>query len=96
MRDLGRDLLRLVLAYAKQETIDPIKALARYVLWGLAGAVLLSIGLVLVGLAAVRLLQTEVHVPLSGDLTWVPYLGGVVIALAVAGLAVSRIVKAPR
>ncbi|HLH47512.1 MAG TPA: phage holin family protein [Acidimicrobiales bacterium] len=96
VRDIGTQLARLVVAYAKQETVDPLKALGRYVAWGLAGAVLLSIGLVLVSLAAVRLLQTELSTHLSGELTWVPYLGGILLALVVAGLAVTRIGKTPR
>jgi uncharacterized membrane protein YidH (DUF202 family) len=96
VRELGTDLARLVLAYAKQETVDPLKTLGRYLLWGVIGAVLLSVGVVLLSLAAVRLLQTELSVHLRGELTWVPYLGGVLLALVVAGSAVSRIGKGSR
>ena len=93
---LVTELKDLVIAYAKQETIDPLKALARFVLYGIVGAVLLAIGGVLVALAIVRAIQSEAGVHLSGDLSWVPYTGGVVFALLVAGVALSRIAKVER
>lgn len=96
VKDLGSELARLILAYAKQETLDPLKALGRYVLWGVAGAVFLSIGLVLLALAVLRLLQAEATPALGGNLTWVPYLGGIALAVIVAGAAAARIVRSPR
>lgn len=90
------ELKDLVVAYAKQETVDPLKHLLRYLLFGLVGAVFVSIGCVLLALGILRAIQTEAGVHLSGDLTWVPYTGGILFALIVAGLAVSRIAKAPR
>jgi cytochrome c biogenesis protein CcdA len=96
VRSIGTDLLRLVLAYAKQETLDPVKALGRYVLWGLLGAVLISSGVVLVGLAAVRAAQTEAAPHLGGNLSWVPYCAGALVAIVVVALAASRIARAPR
>jgi hypothetical protein len=95
-RELAADVVKLTIAYVRQETFDPLKALLRYVLWGAVGAILLGIGTVLADLAVVRVLQTELHPHLSGNLTWVPYTGGVLFAAAVAGLAVSRISKVPR
>jgi CDP-diglyceride synthetase len=95
-RELGTDVVKLTLAYVRQETVDPLKSLLRYVLWGAIGAVLLGTGTVLAALAVVRLLQTELRPHLSGNLTWVPYTGGVLFAVAVAGLAISRISKVPR
>ncbi len=96
VQTLVSELKDLVISYAKQETIDPLKALGRFVLYGVIGAVLLSIGAVLIALAIVRAIQTEVNVHLAGDLSWVPYTGGVLFALIVAGLALSRIRKVGR
>jgi hypothetical protein len=79
VRELGTDVVKLILAYARQETIDPLKTLGRYVLWGIIGA-----------------LQTELASHLSGSLTWVPYVGGLLFAVLVAGVAVTRISKASR
>jgi hypothetical protein len=95
-RELGTEALKLVLAYARQETIDPLKSLVRYVLWGVVGAVLLGVSAVLVALAVVRLLQTELGSHLHGSLSWVPYAGGLIFAAVVAVLAVSRISRVSR
>ena len=94
MKDTAVELKDLVLGYAKQETIDPLRALGRFVAFGIAGAVLLALGTVLGALAVVRAIQTETTPHLTGDWSWVPYTGGVLFALVVAGAAVSRIGKA--
>jgi len=90
---LGSELLGLVIGYAKQETVDPLKSLARFVAWGVAGAVLLSTGGVLLALAAVRAAQAESGVHLHGSLTWVPYAGGLILAVVGATWSISRIFK---
>lgn len=96
VRVLLRELRELVVAYTKQETLDPLKGLARYVLWGMVGSFFLAVGSVLVVLAAVRLLQAETGPHLTGDLSWVPYLGGLVVAVALLGLAASRLLRGVR
>lgn len=126
------DLVQLVIAYAKQETLDPVlrqlKALGR----GIAGAVLLALGTVLLAVGFVRALETEFgsgrpsalafgSAPLtrvitaspvtgapvsttpiyllrsgghlSGDWSWVPYMGGALFCVLVAGFCVLRIMK---
>lgn len=86
----------LVVAYAKQETIDPLKRLGRFLAAGIAGAVLLSIGLVLLSMSLLRALQEETGSSFAGNLTWVPYLLTVAGALVVVGLAVYAIGKPKR
>ncbi len=93
-RGLGthfNELLGLVIAYAKQETVVPLKNLGRYVGFGLAGAVLLAAGGAMATLAAVRLVQVETAPHLTGSLTWVPYLGGIVVAGIGSAWAATRI-----
>jgi hypothetical protein len=90
---LASELVALVIAYVKQETIVPIKSLGRFVLYGVAGASLLGIGGGLLTLAAVRAVQAETGNHLRGNLTWVPYVGGILVAGLGAGWAVSRIGK---
>ena len=85
-----QELWSMVVAYAKQETIDPIRGLGRYVGFGLAGALALSLGMVLLVLGTLRLLQTETGSAFDGNLTFIPYLLVLVAAGAVAGLAMSR------
>jgi Putative Actinobacterial Holin-X, holin superfamily III len=88
------ELWDLIVAYAKQETLDPLKALGRFVGYGVAGAVCFGIGSVLIGVGALRAIQTNAH--LEGDYSWVPYLAVVVLCLIFAVVAVSRIGKTPR
>jgi hypothetical protein len=88
---LAAELWDLVRAYAKQETVEPMKGLGRYVVWGLAGSVILSIGLVLLLLGGLRALQTETGTTFTGNWSWAPYLltlvgTGVVLALVARGM----------
>jgi Putative Actinobacterial Holin-X, holin superfamily III len=88
----ARELVDLVVAYAKQETVDPIKGLGKTVAFGVAGAVLVGIGGVFLGLAALRALQTETDT-FVGNLTWVPYL--IVIAVLFVGAGISWVGLGP-
>ncbi len=146
-RDGAGDLLQLVIAYAKQETLDPVMRQLKKLGWGVAGGACMALGTAFLALGFVRALQTEfgssrlpalaslravsapatvvhsaavsgrsvtfrVAVPdnrfifgqepgspfgvgahLSGDWSWVPYMGGVLFCLLVAGFCVLRIVK---
>ena len=87
------ELWELIVAYAKQETVEPIKGLGRFIAWGVAGAIALAIGLVLLLLATLRLLQTETGSALQGHWSWVPYLATLVVAAVVAALAGKQIQK---
>ena len=64
----------LVRAYAKQETIEPIKGLGRYAAMGIAGSLFLAIGLLLLALGGLRALQTETGDTFDGSWSWAPYL----------------------
>ncbi len=83
----AQDLFQMVLAYAKQETIDPVRNLGRFLGFGLAGAFLGSLGAVLLLLGGLRLLQTETGSAFDGNLTWVPYLLVLIVSGAIAGAA---------
>ena len=65
------ELWQLFVDYLKQETIVPVKDLGRFLVQGLAGSVLLSLGLVLLMLAGLRALQTETGSALDDDLSFV-------------------------
>ena len=90
---VASELWELSIAYAKQETIDPLKGLGRFLGFGLGGAVLLGIGSVLLLLAGLRALQTETDTTFTGNLSWAPYLIVVAVASALIGLVVLRVVK---
>lgn len=95
LREAGGEALGVLVAYVKQETLDPLKALGRFVAFGLAGAVLLSIGLVLLAVALLRALQGETGTTLTGNLSWVPYGCVAVVSLLVISLALWRIARGP-
>ncbi|MEQ1786755.1 MAG: phage holin family protein [Acidimicrobiales bacterium] len=90
---VASELWEMSTAYAKQETIDPLKGLGRFLGYGLGGAVVFGLGSVLLLLAALRALQTETSTAFTGNLSWVPYLIVVLLAAALIGLVVWRIVK---
>jgi hypothetical protein len=89
--DVLGELRDMTVSYAKQETIDPLKQIFRYVGFGVGGSFLLGLGASLLGLAGLRALQTETGDTFDGDWSWVPYLIVMVVLLLVALLAVLRI-----
>ena len=88
---LAGELWQLVVAYLKQETIVPVKSLGRFVAMGLAGSVLLSVGLVLLIVAGLRALQTEFDTPFEDEWSWAPYLITLVVSAVIAALSVRAI-----
>jgi hypothetical protein len=86
----------LLVAYVRQETLDPLKSLGRFLAYGVIGAVLLSLGGVLFALGIVRAVQTETGAHLQGNWSWVPYFGGLIFAAVVVVIAATRITKVPR
>jgi hypothetical protein len=87
---LAVELKDLVVAYAKQETLDPIKGLGRFIAFGVLGSVLLALGLVLLVLALLRALQSELPEVFDGNWSFAPYL----ITLAVCGLVLGLAARA--
>ena len=83
------ELWRLVLAYFRQETVEPVRNLGRFVFFGVAGSLLLGLGLVLLLLAALRALQTETGPHMRGHWSWLPYVIMLVVSLVLAGAAMA-------
>ena len=79
------ELRDLVVTYVRQETVVPLRQLGRYVGFGIAGAFLLGLGSLLLGVGGLRALQTETGDTFSGDWSWAPY-GITFLALLVAGI----------
>jgi LPXTG-motif cell wall-anchored protein len=83
-----RELKELLIAYAKQETVDPLKGLLRYVAFGVAGALLIGTGVTFAAIGALRALQGDRDGPhFTGNWSWAPYAIVVVGALMIAGLS---------
>jgi cytochrome c biogenesis protein CcdA len=90
---LVNELTGLVIAYFKQETLAPIRSLVRYVGYGVAGAILMAIGGVTATLTVIRLVQAEAGNHLGGNLDWVPYTSGILVAALGIAWAVTRVNK---
>jgi hypothetical protein len=83
------ELKDLVVDYAKQETVQPLRNLGRYFGYGLAGAFALGTGVIFLLLALLRGLQrlqflNDVRRPEATSFTWAPYLIVMVVGIAVA------------
>jgi hypothetical protein len=78
------ELWDLVVAYFKQETTVPLQKLGRVVGLGVAGSLLLGLGVVALTVGALRLLQEETGETFTGDWSWAPY-GIVTVALLILG-----------
>ncbi|MDQ6910984.1 MAG: hypothetical protein M3Z84_09435 [Actinomycetota bacterium] len=85
---LGRDLVTLVIAYVKQETIEPIRGIGRFLGFSLAAVVVGGLGTILLVLGVIRLLQAETGSAFRGHLSFLPYLIGMVLCLVVIGGAI--------
>ena len=98
-----KEIAQLSLTYVKQETKAPLQGLGRFLGFGLAGAMFLGTGAVLLTLAVLRGLQTALSYervkqsgegivvdrgPLSGSWTWLPYVLAALVALLMIGLIV--------
>lgn len=86
----AKELVDLVISYAKQETLEPLKGLGKNALKGIGGAVLLGIGGVFCSLGALRAMQTETDW-FDDNMSWAPYfitvvLLGVLSAIGFAAL----------
>lgn len=91
----GGDFVQLVVDYAKQETLGPLKGLGRFVAFGMAGSIALATGSVLLLLAGLRALQTETGSTFRGNLSWLPYTITAASAVVVMVLAAWRVTKGP-
>ncbi len=88
------EALALVKAYAKQETVGPLRGAGRWIGRGLVGIVLLANGAFFLILGVLRLLQNGTNGTFDGH--WVrliPYAVALVLALVVIVVAAVRIAK---
>jgi hypothetical protein len=92
---LKRDLIEiraLAVRYIKEETIQPLKELGRFVAFGSLGSLFVGFGTTLLLIGSLRFLQEQFPV-LDGSLSWLPYLIVAVLAGIVVGLTLWRIVS---
>jgi hypothetical protein len=95
LRHAGDDAFQLTVDYLKQETIDPLRGLGRFLYMGIMGSVFLAFGILMVLIGILRLLQTETGSALTGDMSWVPYAVVVLLGILVIAVAVWRVTAGP-
>ncbi|HUY05932.1 MAG TPA: hypothetical protein VMU99_01570 [Acidimicrobiales bacterium] len=86
-RDELQDVLDEAKRYFVAQTLAPLKSIGRKLLFGLSGALVAGIGIVLCLVGLLRVLQIEVGNTFAGMWTFVPY-----FLVAVSGILVSAIV----
>ena len=91
--DIVQDLWDLLIAYARQETIDPLRNIGRYLAFGVGGMIVITLGAFMLGLSALRALQTQTGDVFAGFWSWVPYLIVAIVLGGLVALAISRIGK---
>ena len=67
LRQAGGDAVQVLIDYVKQETLDPVKGLGRFVAMGVAGSLLLALGLLLLLIALLRALADRDRHHLHGQ-----------------------------
>jgi len=87
------DIFDQVKAYAKQETVEPLRGAGRWLGLGVAGSLLIIIGSLELILALLRAMQTETGSTFTGNLSWLPYVITLAAASLVAALLAMRINK---
>lgn len=88
------EVIELVKDYARQETVGPLRGAGRWLAFGMAGAIMLGFGSVLIVLGVLRMVQNEFAPTFSGRwFSLLPYLFALVLTLAIIGLAITRITK---
>lgn len=87
------ELVGMVKTYVKQETVGPLQGIARKISFGLAGASLMGLGVMFLGLGLLRLLQDKIPRLTRGALSWVPYLAVLAVCLICTLAALWRINK---
>lgn len=86
------ELVDLVRAYAKQETIGELRGTGRWLAWGAVGGISILLGLLFTLVGVLRLLQSTVFDD-STSFSWVPYFIVLGLALALIVFSQSRISK---
>lgn len=87
-----QEIRDLAVKYVKEETVQPLKDLGRFVAFGTIGSLFVGFGTTLLLLGALRFLQEQFKV-LDGSLSWIPYLVVVCLAAAVIALTLWRVVS---
>jgi hypothetical protein len=87
------EVVDLTKRYALQEIVGPLRNIGRQVGIGLAGALLLGIGMLTLLVGLLRLLQTETGDVFDGNWSFVPYVIVLIVTIALMAIVATRIQK---
>ncbi|GDX19824.1 hypothetical protein LBMAG07_07450 [Actinomycetes bacterium] len=86
------ELVELVRAYAKQETVGELRGTGRWLAWGAVGGISMLLGLLFTLIGVLRLLQSTVFDG-STAFSWIPYFIVLGLALVLIVFSQTRIRK---
>jgi len=87
------EVIEYVKAYAKQETVGPLKGAGRWLAFGAVGSFALGLGLMLVLLGMLRALQYELDPNSTGAWWWASYLLTIIVTALLFTITMLRIKK---
>ena len=87
------ELKVMVTDYAKQQTVEPLKNLGQWAAFGVAGAIMLTIGAFLLGLGVLRLFQKMDWT--DGGWSFAPYMILFALLMVTAGLCFFAMTRTP-
>ncbi len=83
----AKEIQQMLVTYARQETVEPLKSLGRYLGFGISGAFLASLGTLFLGLGVLRLAQSRVSAFSGGSFaSTLPYLITLAVLIPVMAL----------
>lgn len=82
----AQEIQGMLVNYAKQETVEPLKRLGRYLGLGLAGSLFMFLGVLFVGLGALRFAQSIDQFEGTSWMSTIPYVIAAVVLIAAMGL----------
>lgn len=88
------EVWRLVVGYSKQEAGAPLRGIASFARYGVAGIALFAIGSAFAALAILRALQTQTDA-FDGNWSFVPYLASIFGCAIVLGFAIRAVARTP-
>ena len=96
--DEAKELQQMLVTYAKQETVEPLKTLGGYLAKGIAGSIFMFLGIMFTGFGTLRFVQSKVKTFGGGSwgslALYVITLGVLAFMVLVLVLSLSRAKKA--
>jgi hypothetical protein len=94
--DGAQEIRDLIVSYAKQETITPLRSLQRYLGFGMAGSLLIFMGSFFLGLGLLRLMQSYDVFAGGSWASTLPYVIAMVVLILLMGLVYNALRRSTR